>query len=385
MSDANLMALRTKRETVYGVAPSGNWDIMRFTSESLAHEQGTTTSQEIRSDRQIADLVRNSIRAAGDLGIELSYGAYDEQLEEALFNTWTSPVTDTASTYSMDDADNSINDSGNGFVSNGYLAGSWIVVSGFTGDTSNNALYKISTVAAGKMVLTHGTVVTDAAGESVTVLQGGQISNGVTLMSRAFEKEYTDNTNDFSLILGCAVNTFGLSMTPDAIITGSFGFIGKSEASATSTAAGTPVAAASNEVMNAIDHVNAIFEAAGATAIATEFSFDVNNNIRERLAIGQLGAVSLGAGTVDINGSFKAYYENATLYNKLLNFTATSFALDLVGAEGDRYVIDFPRAKLSGGNRVASGINTDTIADMTFQAFRDPTENTSIRIVRFPV
>jgi uncharacterized membrane protein len=378
MSDANLMALRSKRESSYGVAPSGNWDIMRFVSESLAHEQGTTTSQEIRSDRQIADLVRNSIRAAGDLGIELSYGAYDELFEEAFFDTFSSAVTVTASTISFASADNSVNDSGSGFGS--YTAGSWIEVSG---TTSNDGVYKIVTAAAGKLTLSHGTVTNESAGASMTVEQGEEIVNGTTLMSRAFEKEFTDNTNDFSVLLGMAVNTFGLSMTPDSIVTGSFGFIGKSEASATSTAAGTPVAAAANEVMNAIDHVNAIFEAGGASTIVTEFGFDLNNNIRERLSIGQLGAVSLGSGTIDVTGTFRAYYENAALYNKLLSFANTSFALDMVGAAGNRYVWDFPRAKFSAGSRNATGINTDVIADMTFQAFRDPTENKSIRLVRF--
>lgn len=382
MSDANLMALRSKRESSYGVAPSGNWDVMRFTSESLAHEQGTTTSQEIRSDRQIADLVRNSIRAAGDLAIEASYDAYDELLEEALFQTWSAAITDTDTDYSMSDSDNSLNRAAGDFTADGYTAGSWVKVSGFT-ESANNGVFKIVSVAALKMVLSHGTVVTESAGDSVTVRNDGEITNGVTLMSRSFEKEYTDNTTDFALITGMAVNTFGLSLTPDGIITGSFGFIGKRETSETSSAAGTPTAAPTNEVMNGIDHVGAIFENGSSATAVTEFSFDIGNNLRERLAIGNLGAVSLGSGTINITGAFKAYYDNANIYNKMLGFTATSFALVLTDAAGNQYVIEFPQVKFSSGSRTAGGINTDIIADMNFQAYRHPTENKSVRITKF--
>lgn len=384
MSDSNLMALRSKEESSYGVAPSGNWDVVRMVNESLAHEQGTTKSNEIRSDRQVADVIRNSVRAAGDLGIELSYGSHDKFLAGAMFNDWTSPVTDTQTTFSMAASDNSINDSGSGFVAAGFTAGSWILVSGFTGTAANNKLYKIVSVVAGKMVLSHGTVVDDAAGESVTITQGAELTNGTTLKSFAFEKEFTDNTTDFALLLGMAVNTFSLSLSPGEIVTGSFGFIGKSETSATSTAAGTPVAAPSTSVMNGIEDVEALFEAGAAVAICTEFGFEVNNNVRERLALGQLGAISLGSGTIDITGTFKIYYDGPSFYAKLLAFTATSFALSMADAAGNRYVVDFPRAKFSAGSRVAGGINTDTMADLTFMAYRDPTESKSIRIVRIP-
>lgn len=84
-------------------------------------------------------------------------------------------VTKTATTISADSTDNSFNDSGNGFVTAGFTTGKSIKVSGFTGNTANNIVSGVITsVAAGKIIIggTDGDViVTDAAGESVTITQ----------------------------------------------------------------------------------------------------------------------------------------------------------------------------------------------------------------------
>lgn len=84
-------------------------------------------------------------------------------------------VTKTATTISADSTDNSYNDSANGFVTAGFTTGKTIKVSGFTGNVANNITSGVVTsVAAGKIIVggTDGDViVTDAAGESVTITQ----------------------------------------------------------------------------------------------------------------------------------------------------------------------------------------------------------------------
>lgn len=84
-------------------------------------------------------------------------------------------VTKTATTISADSTDNSYNDSGNGFVTAGFTTGKSVKVSGFTGNVANNITSGVVTsVAAGKIIIggTDGDViVTDAAGESVTITQ----------------------------------------------------------------------------------------------------------------------------------------------------------------------------------------------------------------------
>lgn len=77
--------------------------------------------------------------------------------------------TITATTLSVATADNSFNDSGNGFLTAGFKVGDTIHTSGFS-NGGNNSKWVISTVVAGKIVLTDGTgLVVEAAGASATV------------------------------------------------------------------------------------------------------------------------------------------------------------------------------------------------------------------------
>lgn len=82
-------------------------------------------------------------------------------------------VTITATTISAAAADNSYNDSANGFVAAGFADGDRVQVAGFTGDVANNILVgTVDTAAAGKLTILApegDVIVDDAAGESVTI------------------------------------------------------------------------------------------------------------------------------------------------------------------------------------------------------------------------
>ena len=84
-------------------------------------------------------------------------------------------VTITATTISADASDNSFNDSANGFATAGFTTGKAVKVTGFTGNVANNIVSGVVTsVAAGKLIIGGAdgdVIVTDAAGESVTITQ----------------------------------------------------------------------------------------------------------------------------------------------------------------------------------------------------------------------
>jgi hypothetical protein len=89
----------------------------------------------------------------------------------------------TAATLSAAAADNSFNDSGNGFLAAGFAVSDEVTVTGFTGDVANNIVGGVVTaLTAGKMVIggTDGDVIVDdAAGESVTIRNAGGRSHTV--------------------------------------------------------------------------------------------------------------------------------------------------------------------------------------------------------------
>lgn len=392
MSDANRTLIRYKEETTFGTAPSGTYQVLRETGETLAPNLTYIQSQELRSDRQIGDLVLADIGAGGPINLEMSYGTYDDMLEALLQSAdWTSPVTITASTIKANASDQSFEDNAAaGTMFANIVVGRWIKVSGFTGaSTTANGMWKVITKPSSDKITVAGAalLIDDAQGESVTIYQGAQITNGTEQRSFTVEREYQDIASTFEKFVGMVVAQGALNVQAGAILTGSVTFLGKRGTSETASAASGDTAATTSEVLNAITNVEAIYEnGVGPTSTLSAFSLgiNVNNNLRTRPQIGSLGPISIGAGTAQITGTLQAYFSSAALFNRFLSNTPTSFAFILTDTALNRYVVDFPQIKFATGQRPGTAINTDVMADLTWQAYRDPSELITMRIQRFP-
>lgn len=83
-------------ETTLGTTPaSPSWQKFRITNESLIYDISNTTSNEIRPDVDISDLIQTGAQAAGDFGFELSYGSeFDTLFEHALRGAFASSRLD---------------------------------------------------------------------------------------------------------------------------------------------------------------------------------------------------------------------------------------------------------------------------------------------------
>ncbi len=383
VSDTNRVQLACVEETSFGVKVTGsNLQILRHTGETLKQETGIQVSQEIRSDRQIADVARTSIHASGQINYEMSYGAYDDLLAAALMSAgWSSPETvGPITTIAAVATGNTFTDSGNGLAD--LDVGQWIKVSGFS-NAANNGFFKLVSVAAGEIQVSGGTLVDESASPSVTITQGGQIVNGTTKTSFNIERTFSDLTGELSLFTGMMVDTLSLNAALNAMITGSVGFIGSREESLAASGGTGYDAAATGEVMNGVDDITGLLEG-GAVLNAQSVSFTLANNLRAREKLGHLGAFDMGTGTVNVTGTLEAYFESATLFDKYLNYTATSLSLVLLDGAGNAYVIDLPNARFTDGSRQAGAQNQDVLANLSFQAFRHATEAVTIRIARFP-
>ena len=388
MSDANRVQLAFVEESEFGVKETGsNLQVLRYNSESLKQDMKTTISEEIRDDRQISDVARIGVSASGAIDYELSYGSHDDFLKAALLDDsgWSTAVRMTrVTTISIDGDTDSIKDSDSGFVTKGFLQNQWIYVSGFD-TTANNGYFKISSVAAGEMILSNGTdLVTEAAGDLITIRMGSQITNGVTLVSYNIEKDFKDLTEVLSLLKGMSINAMSLEIPADGIIKGNFDFMGSAEESLTSTAEDGYDAETETTIMTGANHVTNILEAFADTAILS-YALNLNNNLRTRLQVGTLGVASMGSGTVEITGSITLHLLTAALYDKYLAQDVTSIVIAVQDTDGNGYVIELPSVKIIDGTRNAGGINTDVIGTFEYRAYMDATEKISIRIARFPI
>lgn len=387
MSDTNRTALLYIPESVFGVTPSTpNMKFVRHTGESLGLDTQTTRSNEIRSDRQIPDFVRTGINAAGDVNIELSHGAFDDWLVASLMSAgWSTQVSLTGLTLTFNAAAGTITRSAGDWVADGVVVNAWIRPAG-AAQSANNAYFKVSavttTVITVQQVGATPRMVNEGPTAAMTLKQGSQIVNGTTFTSYAIERRFTDLTNEFSIFNGMAIDQLSLNTQKDGIVTGAFRFLGRTEASAAATAAGSTTAAPTEDVMNAIDDCKMVVENGGAQYDVTALTVQLRNNLRARLQVGTLGAVSMGVGSVEVSGTHQAYYTSKAVMDRYLNYGATSLAQGFY-KNGKGYVFDFPRIKYSAGRRVGGGINADVMAEMSWNAMLDPTELITVRVARF--
>jgi hypothetical protein len=78
-------------ESTFGTSPAAA-QYLRFTGESLAYTAEAITSEEIRSDRNVTDVVRASVGVEGDVSFELSYGTYDLLMEGCFQSAFASNI-----------------------------------------------------------------------------------------------------------------------------------------------------------------------------------------------------------------------------------------------------------------------------------------------------
>lgn len=391
IADTNRVKFRYLEESVWGTTPASAMTEFRLTGESLNYNISNTTSEEIRSDRQVTDLVQTSASVEGDVNWELSYGAQDDLLEGALQSDWvgvggttTETITsaETASNldFTLASAGNTITFGSS--VTHDIVAGQWIEL---TGSASDDGYHLVTAVSSQELTVESisGDEVLDET-DAATVT-GARLRNGTTEKSYTLEKEFNDITQLISYT-GCEVNQMTMNFATGSIVNGTFSMIGGDSAIDTSTVGtGSANAAPTNDVMNAVSNIGSLRE--GGTEVTSaylnEISLTLNNNLRGQEAVGNLGFIGVGTGRCDVTGSFTAYFEDQTLYNKYLNGTRTSLDIRVADSDGNAYIISMPEMEYDGGTVVADGGNADVMVSLNFTAIRDATYDNTIQICRF--
>jgi hypothetical protein len=93
MANSSQTRVASIAEVTFGTTPSTPTFLnQRFVSESLNANIDTVTSNEIRPDRNVADIIQVSQSASGGIDFELSYGSFDAWLEGLFFSTWSTNV-----------------------------------------------------------------------------------------------------------------------------------------------------------------------------------------------------------------------------------------------------------------------------------------------------
>jgi len=106
LHSTNRVKLSKVREATFGVTPANPaFKTIRETSSSLNANPKTVITQEIRSDRQVTDLILVDMDAGGDVAGEIAFGVADDDFEEALQGTWSNNPAIIVATFATEISD----------------------------------------------------------------------------------------------------------------------------------------------------------------------------------------------------------------------------------------------------------------------------------------
>lgn len=404
MSDASQTKLSFRDENVWGEdpttpSPQGDGREFRFTSESLNFNVETAVSEEIRDDRNISSIIRVAAESNGEVNIESSFGSHDPLLDGVFFDNWSSfvdinppespQITVTVTAGGLSPFATSTGTISIPAASPDRFAP--IRVGGFvelsnTGSPDISGFFLVTAKPSPGNLTVQPSPASSQSG--IFRVRSSDIRNGTTFKSFLIEKEFRD-VGLFFAFTGMRVGTWSQNIAPGAIVNGALNFQGETvlEASATiwpGSPAVLPVTA--TEVLNAVDNISNIL-INGAVPIGvnfTEIAFTMDNQLRPNPAIGSLNNVEIGAGQVQVSGTLGSYFLNLNLYNQFRQFTTVRLSFVATDIAGNSYLYFFPAFKLTTGEVVAGGNNTDVFATFEFTAFRDPTFGFAIGLNRFP-
>lgn len=288
----------------------------------------------------------------------------------------------------------------------GIVIGSWVKVSGFT-DTANgnvggnnvwgkvvgfsgsgNKELNLSnchfTTAAG--VTTDVTPVAEVAtGKTVTVWFGDRIRNGTTNRSFFIEKGYMGQaTPSYHVYNGLRFGGLTLNQSAGQKVTGSFDLLGMNSTSST-TALGTPAAASTDDIFNAVSDLQRIAEAGSNHSMPNSYNqlnIAISNGLREQTAMGSFSAVGVGLGRFTVRLTGQAYFGSLALYNKFRNQTVTEYSQRY--ARGSKaMVLTFPRVELAKADTPTPGNDQDIWVQFEAQATYDSVTQCTMQVDRF--
>ena len=369
MSDSNRIQVSFLREADWGTTPAAAFTELLLTGGTMAHALETIRSAQIRSDAQAADMKRVGADANATYNVEWSAGAFDELLRGGIRADadWSAAVnisgTDIAFVSSGNYITSTVTD-----LTTGVTKGQWVYVGG---SPANAGWWKVTALSTYSLTVTGGTLTDEGSGATIT-LKSSQIRNGTNTPSYSLQEEFLDLTNRLFLITGARIGNWGITISPKAIINGTFGFQGKSIAQAAAKAGnGSVTASAGNDVMSEVDAFTDVW--IDNTAVAWDVfqaSLSVATATRPQTQLGQLAKRGIGLGTLSLTGNIETYLDDDSwaVLGDMLAFTKFPLAFALSDGNGNRYHVELPQVALSGEPGDIPGIDTDKMLAFDFAA-----------------
>ena len=382
MGEGSRRQLTYIAEVTPGTSPASGYALLRnLGGGGINVTKQTLVSNEYRSDRAISSIRHGNKAPALDIPFELSYTSFDTALEAALFGAWTVAYALSSLTCTVDATAKTFTVAAADFVTSGVAVGDKIVTTGFAA-AGNNGTFTVSAVAATIITCATATGLVNVTGDTDVAITTTRyyLKQGTTAKYLSIEEGFTDIAQ-YQVMAGSLCNTMSLNVAPNAMVTGSFSFLGLSTTAFSGTSIdATPDAAPTTQPFDSF--TGSITEGGAAIATVTGLTLNLQNGLEHYFALFDVDPYKIGTGRANLTGSVSLYFEDATMINKFLNETASALIFSLTDLAGNVLTCTIPAIKYTGGTK--SMTENNVIVDLPFQAYYDSTQATAIRFDRNP-
>lgn len=218
-------------EVTPGVTPDKPvWSPLRNTGGVPAITRDTLTSNELDGSRETTSIRTGNKQVSGEYAIELSSKSQDDWLAGALGSTWQPGVSLSKLSITVAPTGKTFTRAQGNFINEGVKVGDLIAFTNLTGDNAKPFIVtKVSaTVVTGAGIqhtLTPETVTTNA--KTGDKLETGSRCKTFSILT--WYKGQCGGTDAYTLTKGVEVSGFTIEQAVNAMVTGSFPFIGRSQ------------------------------------------------------------------------------------------------------------------------------------------------------------
>jgi hypothetical protein len=209
------------------------------------------------------------------------------------------------------------------------------------------------------------------------------LKTGTTRKSFVLEEQALD-IGQYRTLSGVFVDKLDVTIPASGVVTAKFSVKAKDQSALTTTTIdsdGTLTAPAFKVPFTDNDLVNGFVKEGGvAVGYLTSLTFSIDNSHTGNFALGSNVVRDFTTGLAKITGTATVTFEDAVMYNKFANGTASS--LDVKLGDGTNTVeFAFPNIKYVGATKTISGQGPVTL-QMPFKALKDTTSGSNIVITR---
>jgi len=358
-------------EVTRNTTPATNFTTLRYKSENLSLKKETFQSEEHRSDRAISSIRHGMRTVDGNIEVEASVGGHDMLFEGALAGTWAAGTS--VSTVTAVASGNKLTRATGSFITDGYLVGDIITISGYA-TAGNNGTARVTAVAALELTIASTglfakTLSNDTGG--AVILKGKRLKTGTTLKTYSIEEGFLD-VSEYRKFTGCAVNEMTITIQPKQIVSVSFGMIGMdSDAMQSSAFAPGYTASGTNEPLDAYN--GGLWEGGVANTIVTGATIRLSNGRSTDGVVGSPITPDIFEGRTAISGTISVFFDDAATYNKFRNETSTNLDIVLKDPNGTDFLrVVVPAIKLNSAE-FSVPMEGPVPVSMEFQGYLDST------------